>query len=58
MCSDDDDDDDAVCDPVMGDEGKLYIKPELVPVYRQKVIPVATIITPNAFETELLCGFR
>lgn len=28
----------SVCDPVMGDEGKLYVPPELVTVYREKVI--------------------
>ncbi|CAK7339041.1 unnamed protein product [Dovyalis caffra] len=27
-----------VCDPVLGDEGKLYVPPELVAVYREKVI--------------------
>lgn len=27
----------SVCDPVMGDEGKLYVPPELVSVYRDKV---------------------
>ena len=27
----------VVCDPVMGDDGRLYIKPELVPVYRERV---------------------
>jgi len=26
-----------VCDPVLGDEGKLYVPPELVEVYREKV---------------------
>lgn len=26
-----------VCDPVMGDEGKLYVPTELVSVYREKV---------------------
>lgn len=26
-----------VCDPVMGDEGKLYVPEELVQVYREKV---------------------
>lgn len=26
-----------VCDPVMGDEGKLYVPEELVHVYREKV---------------------
>ena len=28
----------VVCDPVMGDEGKLYVPPELVAVYREKVV--------------------
>ncbi|XP_058087322.1 pyridoxal kinase isoform X1 [Magnolia sinica] len=47
-----------VCDPVMGDEGKLYVPPELVNVYRQKVVPVASMLTPNQFEAEQLTGFR
>eukprot|EP00271_Cylindrocystis_brebissonii_P008008 TRINITY_DN22012_c0_g1_i1.p1 TRINITY_DN22012_c0_g1~~TRINITY_DN22012_c0_g1_i1.p1 ORF type:complete len:442 (-),score=39.69 TRINITY_DN22012_c0_g1_i1:780-2105(-) len=45
-----------VCDPVMGDNGKLYIKPELVPVYREKIMPLASVLTPNAFEAEQLTG--
>ncbi|GJP31177.1 hypothetical protein CLOM_g9837 [Closterium sp. NIES-68] len=45
-----------VCDPVMGDDGRLYIRPELVPIYRHKVVPVATLITPNQFEAEQLTG--
>ncbi|MQL90949.1 hypothetical protein Taro_023559 [Colocasia esculenta] len=47
-----------VCDPVMGDEGKLYVPPELVSVYREKVVPVASMLTPNQFEAEQLTGFR
>jgi len=45
-----------VCDPVMGDHGKFYVPPELVKVYRQTVIPVADIVTPNQFEVEQLTG--
>ncbi|PHT91312.1 Pyridoxal kinase [Capsicum annuum] len=45
-----------VCDPVMGDEGKLYVPPELVAVYREKVVPVASMLTPNQFEAEQLTG--
>lgn len=45
-----------VCDPVMGDEGKLYVPPELVAVYREKVVPVASMLTPNQFEAERLTG--
>uniref|UniRef100_A0A161ZN27 pyridoxal kinase n=1 Tax=Daucus carota subsp. sativus TaxID=79200 RepID=A0A161ZN27_DAUCS len=47
-----------VCDPVMGDEGKLYVPPELVSVYREKVVPVASMLTPNHFEAEQLTGSR
>ncbi|XP_057989659.1 pyridoxal kinase isoform X3 [Hevea brasiliensis] len=47
-----------VCDPVMGDEGKLYVPPELVAVYREKVVPVASMLTPNQFEAENLTGLR
>ncbi|XP_077253754.1 pyridoxal kinase-like [Tasmannia lanceolata] len=47
-----------VCDPVLGDEGKLYVPPDLISVYRQKVVPVASMLTPNQFEVEQLTGFR
>ncbi|CAA7265187.1 unnamed protein product [Cyclocybe aegerita] len=40
-------------DPVMGDAGRLYVAPEVIPVYRE-MLPLATIITPNWFEVELL----
>ncbi|KAH1187190.1 pyridoxal kinase isoform X1 [Mauremys mutica] len=49
-----------VCDPVMGDkwngEGSMYVPKEVLPVYRDRVVPVADIITPNQFEAELLTG--
>jgi pyridoxine kinase len=35
----------------MGDSGKLYVAPDVVPVYRT-MLPLATIITPNWFEVE------
>jgi pyridoxine kinase len=47
-----------VCDPVLGDEGKLYVPQDLISVYQQKVVPVATMLTPNQFEVELLTGLR
>ena len=50
----------SVCDPVMGDtwdgEGKMYVPKELLPVYKNEVIPIADILTPNQFEAELLTG--
>ncbi|KAL7865359.1 hypothetical protein SRHO_G00106060 [Serrasalmus rhombeus] len=45
-----------VCDPVMGDNGAMYVPEALLPVYKEKVVPVADIITPNQFEAELLTG--
>ena len=43
-----------VCDPVLGDEGKLYVPKELVSAYRKTLIPLAAIVTPNQFEVEQL----
>jgi len=45
-----------VCDPVLGDNGKLYVPEELVGVYKESVVPLANIITPNQFEVEQLTG--
>eukprot|EP00941_MAST-03F_sp_MAST-3F-sp1_P003509 g3509.t1 len=47
-----------VCDPVMGDNGKLYIPEELVAIYREEVVAAATVLTPNQFECELLTGMK
>ncbi|XP_018329377.2 pyridoxal kinase [Agrilus planipennis] len=43
-----------VCDPVLGDNGKLYVPEELVPLYKNVITPLADILTPNQFEAELL----
>ncbi|KAG2511699.1 hypothetical protein BBO99_00009237 [Phytophthora kernoviae] len=43
-----------VCDPVMGDLGKLYVPLELVTLYRSKVLPICDVLTPNQYECELL----
>uniref|UniRef100_A0A9J7YI11 Pyridoxal kinase n=2 Tax=Cyprinus carpio TaxID=7962 RepID=A0A9J7YI11_CYPCA len=45
-----------VCDPVLGDNGAMYVPENLLPIYRCKVVPAADIITPNQFEAELLTG--
>ena len=50
-----------VCDPVMGDadlaqgEG-LYVRPELPAVFRDTLVPLADIVTPNRFELGVLTG--
>lgn len=43
-----------VCDPVMGDNGKMYVPKELLPIYKTEIIPLANVITPNQYELELL----
>ena len=45
-----------VCDPVLGDNGKLYVPAELVEIYREEIVPLATVLTPNQSEAELLTG--
>ncbi|KAH9981946.1 Ribokinase-like protein [Russula compacta] len=40
-------------DPVIGDAGRLYVSPEVIPIYRS-LLPKASIITPNWFEVETL----
>lgn len=45
-----------VCDPVMGDNGKMYVPESLLEIYKSAIIPLADILTPNQFEVELLTG--
>jgi pyridoxine kinase len=45
-----------VCDPVMGDNGKLYVPAEVVEVFKTDILPLASVLTPNQFETEVLSG--
>ncbi|KXZ56574.1 hypothetical protein GPECTOR_1g516 [Gonium pectorale] len=45
-----------VCDPVLGDEGRLYVAPELVDAYAATIVPLASVLVPNQFEAERLTG--
>jgi len=45
-----------VCDPVMGDNGKFYVPECLMPIYRDELVPLADVVTPNQFEVELMAG--
>lgn len=47
-----------VCDPVMGDDGEMYVPKDLLPIYRDEIIPLADIITPNQYEVELLTEMK
>lgn len=44
------------CDPVMGDEGGVYVAAEIPEFMRSCALPAADIILPNHFELELLSG--
>jgi pyridoxine kinase len=44
-----------VLDPVMGDNGRLYVAEDVVPAYRG-LVQHADLILPNQFEAELLSG--
>ena len=44
-----------ILDPVMGDQGRLYVAEEIVPSYKQ-LVREADLILPNQFEAELLSG--
>ncbi|KAL7074500.1 hypothetical protein ACQ4LE_006896 [Meloidogyne hapla] len=45
-----------VCDPVLGDNGNYYVPKELCTIYREEILPLANIITPNVFELSELSG--
>ena len=45
------------CDPVMGNAlSGCFVDPAIPPVIREKVVPVADIITPNQFELGFITG--
>lgn len=44
-----------IVDPVMGDQGRLYVAEDIVPAYKQ-LVREADLILPNQFEAELLSG--
>ncbi len=45
-----------VCDPVIGDDGRVYVADGILDVVRHRLLPAANLITPNQFELELLSG--
>ena len=47
-----------VCDPVLGDHGEFYVPQNLVEVYKEKLLPIADVLTPNQFEVEQLTGIK
>lgn len=45
-----------VADPIIGDDGALYVAEEVAIAIRDQLLPLADIITPNAFELGWLSG--
>ncbi len=45
-----------LCDPIIGDEGNLYVPPETVDAQRNELMPRADILTPNLFELGWFTG--
>jgi len=45
-----------LCDPVIGDEGALYVIDRIAETIRDHLLPLADIATPNAFEVTWLAG--
>lgn len=43
-----------VCDPVCGDDGRLYCHSDMPHAFETILVPLATVVTPNQFEAELL----
>ncbi|MBA3519384.1 MAG: bifunctional hydroxymethylpyrimidine kinase/phosphomethylpyrimidine kinase [Rhizobiales bacterium] len=45
-----------LCDPVIGDAGRLYVPEPVAAAVRDRLLPLADIATPNAFECAWLAG--
>ena len=43
-----------LCDPVIGDDGRVYVADGILDVLRRRLLSAAHLITPNQFELELL----
>jgi pyridoxine kinase len=47
------------CDPVLGDRDRgLFVHADIPPLVRDRLCPLAELITPNHFEFEWLCGAK
>jgi len=45
-----------LCDPVMGDDGRSYVRPGIAEFLAGPALAAATIVTPNPFELGILAG--
>ena len=44
------------CDPVIGDADRLYVPADLAEAVRDRLVPAADVVFPNAFEAAWLSG--
>ena len=45
------------CDPVIGEVGRgVYVRAGIAEAFRDRIVPLADVVTPNPFELELLTG--
>lgn len=48
-----------ILDPVLGDNGKLYVSKDVIPVYEEMLRSgLVNLVTPNQFEMEVLTGIK
>lgn len=45
-----------LCDPVIGDNGRVYVRDGVEEAIRTQLLPLADVVTPNHFELERLAG--
>jgi pyridoxine kinase len=45
-----------LCDPVMGDAGRLFVDAAIPALIRERLVPLADVVTPNLFELGQLTG--
>lgn len=45
-----------ICDPVIGDQGAMYVKPELARALSEILVPIADVLSPNVYELGHLTG--
>jgi pyridoxine kinase len=44
----------VLVDPILGDADRLYVAPDIAEAIRDRLLPLATIVTPNLFELRWL----
>ncbi|MGB0477974.1 MAG: bifunctional hydroxymethylpyrimidine kinase/phosphomethylpyrimidine kinase [Parvibaculales bacterium] len=44
------------CDPICGDDGRLYLPEEVMHGLRDRLLPLAQMATPNLYELQMLAG--